>query len=88
MNRVILRSTQVSITFSVHLRTDREAELLTLVYLFLTPIVFLWQTKYKVAQLQNELVRMVIDITNLLIFIGKVIIITFTAFAYGLGVKL
>jgi hypothetical protein len=88
MNRVILRSTQVSIAFSVHLRTDREAELFTLVYLLFTPILFVWQLKQKMHQFMTGFGLLVIDITNLLIFIGKVITITFTAFAYGLGVKL
>lgn len=88
MNRVVLRSTQVSITFSIHLRTDREAELLTLAYLLFTPILFVWQLKQKMHRLTTGLGLLVIDITNLLIFIGKVITITITAFAYGLGVKL
>jgi hypothetical protein len=88
MNSTLLRSTQVSITFSIQVRTDREADLLPFVFLLLLPLLCVWQVKRKVYQLMTELGWLVMDLTDLLIFIGKVIAITFTAFAYGLGVKL
>lgn len=88
MNSTVLRSTQVSITLSVQITTDRGADLLALVFFLLAPLLFVWQVKQKVYQLMTELGLLVADITDLLIFIGKVIAITLTAFAYGLGVKL
>ena len=87
MNSTLLRSTQVSITFSVQITTDRGAELLTLLFLLLTPVLFVWQVKQTVCQLKDRFIWWVRDIQDLLHFIGKVIAITFTAFAYGLGVK-
>ena len=88
MNSTLLRSTQVSITLSVQITTDRGADLLALVYFLLAPLLFVWQVKQKVYRLMMELGLLVVDITNLLIFIGKVIAITLNAFAYGFGVRL
>lgn len=87
MSSVLLPSTQVSITVSLQISTDREAELLTVLFLLLTPVLVLWQVKRKVKRLWDELILLVADIKDLLIFIGKVVAITFNAFAFGLGLR-
>ena len=86
MSTTLMPSTQVIITFSVQISTDREAELLTLLFFLLTPILFMWQVRQKVYRFRNELVLIAADINGLLTFIGKVIAITFISFAYGLGI--
>ncbi len=87
MSTALMQSTQIDITFSVQISTDREAELLTLLFLLLTPVLFLWQMKQKVNRFWVELVLLVADLKDLLTFIGKVIGITLNSFAYGLGIS-
>ena len=87
MSSALLQSTQVHITLSVHISTDREAEWLTWLFVLLTPVLLVWQVKQKVNRLWDKGVLLVTDLKDVLIFIGKVIAITFTSFAYGLGLR-
>ena len=86
MSTALMRATQMSITLSVRISTDREAELLTFLILILTPFLILWQMKQKVYQIRAKLGFLIADATDLLSFISKVIAITFKAFAFGLGI--
>ena len=43
MNKALMQSTQVTVTFSVHISSDNEAIWLTLALILFTPIMFLWQ---------------------------------------------
>ena len=85
MSPALMRSTQVSITLSLQISTDREAELLSLLFLLFVPVLLLLQIRHKVNRFWNELRLLAADIEDLLNFIGKVIVITFKSFAYGLG---
>ena len=87
MNTALLQSTQMSITLSIQISTDKEAELMSLLFLLLMPVLFLIQIRQKVNRYWNELQLLVSDIKDLLNFIGKVIVITFKSFAYGLGLS-
>ena len=85
MNSALMRSTQVSVTFSVQVSTNKDAEWLFMLFLLFVPVLLLIQVMQKVNRLWNELRLLAADIEDLLIFIGKVIVITFKSFAYGLG---
>lgn len=87
MSTALLQSTQITITCSVQITTDREAELLNVLFFLLAPIGFFWHLKQKVNRFWIEWTLLAVQIKDLLTFIGKIMAITFTAFAYGLGVK-
>jgi hypothetical protein len=86
MNTALMRSTQVSIAFSIRVITDKEAELLTLLLLLLTPILYLWQMQQTANRVRDEIKSLVGDIKDLSSFIFKIVVITLKSFAFGLGV--
>lgn len=86
MNTALMRATQMSFTLSVRISTDREAELLMLLILILTPFLILWQMKQKVYQIRAKLGFLIADAADLFSFVSKVIAITFKSFAFGLGI--
>ena len=88
MNKALMQSTQVTVTFSVTVSTDSEHIWLTLPLILLTPIMFLWQAMQTMKHVRHRLILLTLDITDLLTFIATVIIITLKSFAYGFGVKL
>lgn len=87
MSMALLRATQVRITVSVQVTTDREAEWLKVLFFLLTPIWVLWQLNQRTKQFWLKWKFRVVQVKELLTFITTVLTITFTAFAYGLGVR-
>ena len=86
MSTELMRATQVSITISVQVITDRETEWLTFIFFLLTPFLFLWRAQQSLNRLGRQLVILIEDMKDFFAFMSKVVIITLKAFAFGLGV--
>ena len=87
MNTALMRSTQVSIAFSIRVITYKETELLTLLWCLLTPILYLWQMQQTANRAQDEINLLAGDIKDLFSFIFKIVVIILKSFAFGLGVR-
>lgn len=78
---VIFRQTQIRVNIQVD--TDRDEDLVMMLQLLVSFVMALWQIGQWVIRLATQVAGLV----ELLSFIGKVIAITFSAYAYGLGLS-
>lgn len=86
MSKRLMELTQVNISLSIQIETDQEAKLINLVVLLFTPLLYIWRAWQGVKRGYIEARLWLLDMKDLLVFIGKVIVITVKSFAFGLGV--
>jgi len=87
----IMRSTQIGVTLSLNIqvRNDNDAQLLTFNLVHLTTLfLWLWSIWQTLGRFRFEFSMLVNDMTNAVIFVGKIIVIGFSSLAYGMGVSL
>ena len=87
MSKRLMELTQVNISLSIQIETDQEAQLINLVVLLFTPLLYIWRAWQDVKRGYIEARLWLLDMRDLLVFIGKVIVITVKSFAFGLGVR-
>lgn len=86
MSKRLMELTQVNISLSIQIETDQEAQLIKLVLLLFTPLLYMWRAWQTLNRGHIAFRLWLLDRRELLVFIGKVIVITIKSFAYGLGV--
>jgi hypothetical protein len=83
--RSIFRQTQIRVNIQVD--TDRDEDLVMMLQLLVSFVMALWQIGQWVIRLATQAAGLLASLVDLLSFIGKVIAITFSAYAYGLGLS-
>lgn len=90
MSYQVMKSTQVTFTFSIQVKTDREDELIKALFLLFTlPVILFCSIRRKISRFTLRLSFLAMDIQDLLSFIYKVLTIHVKAYTWGLlGVTL
>lgn len=88
MNKKLVEQTFVDFTLKIQVDTDREAELIHLLQLLISVIVFFVGIGQKVSSYVYNLGTLIIDLIRAIRFTVKVFSIGLNSLAYGIGLTL
>jgi hypothetical protein len=83
---MMTQSTQISVT--IHIDSDRESELVTLLTMLCQLLLSFWQVGQAISQFGYEVVILASDIKEAVTFYGQVFRIGFASLVFGMGVRL
>lgn len=88
MSNAVMTSTQVKVTLSIQIDSDREAELINLLTLLIQVLLSIGRVGHKVGRCIREIAIVVSDIQEALVFHLTVLRVGFNSLAFGVGVRL